>query len=115
MEGLLITFGLVAAAASYYFGWEAGKQEKVREIAKTIREHLNADAERSDFAHIFKIRGMGLYEIEPSWNTLSSGPPPAFIVRQSEFCSLAARSALALDIPLDAVETRGDSMHEMYL
>jgi hypothetical protein len=115
LEGLLITFGLVAAAASYYFGWEAGKQEKVREIAKTIREHLSTDAERSDFTQIFKIPGMHLYDIEPSWNTLSNGPPPAFIVRQSAFCSLAARNELALDVPLDAVEKRADSMQGMYL
>jgi hypothetical protein len=58
---------------------------------------------------------MHLYDIEPSWDTLSSGPPPAFIVRQGAFCSLAARSELALDVPLDAVEKRADSMQGMYL
>lgn len=76
---------------------------------------MSTDAQRSDFANIFKISGMHLYEIEPSWNTLASGPPPAFIVRQGEFYDLAARSELASDVPLDAVEKKVDSMHEMYL
>lgn len=48
-------------------------------------------------------------------DTLASGPPPAFIVRQGEFYDLAARSELASSVPLDAVEKRVDSMHAMYM